>query len=94
LGLGLGDRGASAGTYTLSVTGDPGASFAGECILRVGSAEERVELTGPVPLERSFVGDGLSCGLEAVGRVAVELAGGGTRTRSVTTGGTVNISLR
>jgi len=94
LGLGLGGHGAMAATYTLSVTGDPGASFAGECTLYAGSAEERVELAGPVPLERSFTGDGLSCRLEAEGRVVVEIAGGGTRSRSATTGGTINITLR
>jgi len=94
LSLGLGGRGALAETYTLSVTGDPAARFAGACTLFTGSAEERVELAGPVPLERSFTGIGLACRLETEGRVVVEIAGGGSRSRSATTGGTINITVR
>jgi hypothetical protein len=94
LSLGLGGRGATAETYTLSVTGDPGARIAGACTLYTGSAEERIELTGPVPLERSFTVEGLACRLEAEGRAVVEVAGGGSRSRSATSGGTINITLR
>ncbi len=94
LSLGLGGRAAQAETYTLSVTGDPGASVAGACTLLTGSAEEQVELEGPVPLERSFTAEGLSCRLEAEGRVVVEIAGPGSRSRSATTGGTINVTLR
>ena len=94
LTLGLGGRAVQADTYTLSVTGDPGASIAGACTLLTGSAEEEVELEGPVPVERSFTGDGLSCRLEAEGRVVVEIEGGGNRSRSATTGGTINVTVR
>jgi len=94
LSLGLGGRGAMAETYTLSVTGDPGARIAGACTLFTGSAEEHLELAGPVPLQRSFMGDGLACRLEAEGRVVVEIAGGGSRSRSATAGGTINVTLR
>ena len=92
--LGLGGRAAQAETYTLSVTGDPGARIAGACTLLTGAAEEQIELAGPVPLERRFEGDGLSCRLEAEGRVVVEIAGAGTRSRSATTDGTINVTLR
>ena len=94
LAMGLGGRAVQAETYTLSVTGDPGASIAGACTLLTGSAEEEVELDGPVPLERRFTGDGLSCRLEAAGRVVVEIEGGGNRSRSATTGGTINVTVR
>jgi hypothetical protein len=94
LSLGLGGRSAQAETYTLSVTGDPGASVAGACTLLTGSAERLIELAGPVPLERRFTGEGLSCRLEAEGRVLVEIEGGGSRSRSATTGGTINVTLR
>jgi hypothetical protein len=94
LSLGLGGRGAVAETYTLSVTGDPGARIAGACTLFTGSAEERLELAGPVPLARSFIGDGLACRLEAEGRVVVEIAGAGSRSSSATAGGTINVTLR
>jgi hypothetical protein len=94
LSLGLGARGAMAETYMLSVTGDSGARIAGACTLFTGSAEERVELAGLVPLERSFIGDGLACRLEAEGRVVVEIAGGGSRSRSATSGGTINVTVR
>jgi hypothetical protein len=94
LSLGLGGRSVMAGTYTLSITGDPGASFAGACTVYKEAAEERVALAGPVPLERSFTGAGLACRLEAEGRVVVEVAGGGSRSRSATSGGTINVTLR
>jgi hypothetical protein len=94
LSLALGGRSAQAETYTLSVTGDPGASVAGACTLLTESAEERIALAGPVPLERRFTAEGLSCRLEAEGRVVVEIAGPGSRSRSATTGGTINVTLR
>jgi hypothetical protein len=94
LSLGLGGRGATAETYTLSVTGDPGARFAGACTLFTESVEERVELAGPVALERSFIGEGLACRFETEGRVVVEIAGAGSRSRSATTGGTINVTAR
>ena len=47
-----------------------------------------------MPLERRFTGEGLSCRLEAEGRVVVEIAGPGSRSRSATTGGTINVTLR
>jgi hypothetical protein len=94
LSAALGGRGALAGTYTLSVTGDPGASVAGACTVYNGSAEEDLELAGAVPLQRSFMGDGLACRLEAEGRVVVEIATGGSRSRSATTGGTISVTLR
>jgi hypothetical protein len=94
LTLGLGGRAAQAETYTLSVTGDPGARVAGACTLFTGAAEEQIELAGPVPLERRFTGDGLSCRLEAEGCVVVEIAGPGSRSRSATTGGTINVTVR
>lgn len=94
LGLGLGGRSGLAATYRLSVTGDSGARFAGACTLFIPSGEERVELAGPVPLERSFVGQGLACRFETEGRVVVDITGGGSRSRSATNGGTVNIAVR
>jgi hypothetical protein len=94
IGFGLGGRGAQAGTVELSLTGDPGASFTGECTLYTTAGEERVELAGAVPLQRSFTADGVSCRIAAEGRVVVELAGAGSRSRSATTGGTVHVTLR
>ncbi|MGI9419279.1 MAG: hypothetical protein ACR2RA_15735 [Geminicoccaceae bacterium] len=52
-----------------------------------------IPLDGEVPLKKELAGRGLSCKLETEGRVVVDIEHDGSRTRSATSGGTVNISL-
>jgi hypothetical protein len=86
--------GAMAKTYTLSISGDSGARYQGACTVTVLSGDQRIELEGAVPLRRVFDGDGLSCRLRADGRVVVEITHDGSRARSATSGGTVQVSAR
>lgn len=78
----------------LSITGDPGASVQGSCSL-TGSADGTViEIDGPVPIEHRLDGTSVTCDLKARGHVAVEIVRGNSRSRSVTSGGRVHVSVR
>jgi hypothetical protein len=47
-----------------------------------------------VPRREALTGEGLACRIEAVGRITVEIAHGGSVSRAVTSGGTVRIAVR
>ena len=81
-------------TYQLQLTGDQGAHFSGSCALSTADGEVIIPLDGGVPYQTELVGKGLSCKLETEGRVVVDIEHNGSRTRSATNGGAVNISLR
>lgn len=81
-------------TYHLELTGDDGARFTGSCTLATENGDEVVPLDGEVPFKQDLVGQGLSCKLETEGRVVVDIEHNGSRSRSATSGGTINISLR
>ncbi len=81
-------------TYHLQLTGDQGAHFSGSCALTTADGETVIPFDGTVPYEKELVGQGLSCKLETEGRVVVDIEHNGSRSRSATNGGVVNISLR
>ena len=81
-------------TFTLVITGAEGARYTGRCTLTTAAGEETFELTGTVPRREALTGAGLACRIEAAGRIAVEIRHGGSVSRSVTSGGTVNIAVR
>jgi hypothetical protein len=83
-----------AKTFHLSISGDGGARYSGACNVTAASGDQRVELEGTVPLQKTFDGDGLSCRLRVQGRVVVEIAHDGSRSRAATNGGTVQVSAR
>jgi len=83
-----------AKTFHLSIVGDGGARYSGACTVTVASGDERVELEGTVPLQRAFDGDGLTCRFRAEGRVVVEIAHNGSRSRAASHGGTIQVSAR
>jgi hypothetical protein len=83
-----------AKTFHLSISGDGGARYSGACTVAAASGDARVELEGAVPLERTFDGDGLSCRFRAEGRVVVEIAHNGSRSRSASDGGTIQVGAR
>ncbi|MEM7024938.1 MAG: hypothetical protein AAF637_20510 [Pseudomonadota bacterium] len=82
---------AMAKTYTLSISGDPGASYSGTCTVTVASGSETIELDGSPPLERTFEGEGLSCALQAEGRIVAEIEHDGSRSRGESTGGAIEV---
>jgi hypothetical protein len=83
-----------AKTFHLSISGDGGARYSGACTLVAPSGDERIELEGTVPLERTFDGDGLTCRFRAEGRMVVEIAHNGSRSRAASHGGTIQVSAR
>lgn len=83
-----------AKTFHLSISGDGGARYSGACTVTLASGDERIELEGTVPLQRTFDGDGLSCRFRTEGRVAVEIARNGSRSRAASNGGTIQVSAR
>lgn len=85
---------AMATSYHLRLDGDRGTEYTGSCLVLTNDSETEVTLQGTVPHEQDIVGDGLACRLEATGRLVVDIVHDGSRSRSTTSGGTVNIKLR
>jgi hypothetical protein len=83
-----------AKTIHLSISGDGGARYSGACTLTTAAGEQRFELEGIVPLQRTFDGDGLSCRFRAEGLVVVEIAHDGSRSRAASSGGSIQVSAR
>lgn len=83
-----------AETFQLSISGDPGARYRGACTLTAASGDERIEIEGGVPLQRTFEGDALTCRLAAEGRIVVEIGHAGGRSRSASSGGVIQVSAR
>jgi hypothetical protein len=81
-------------TYQLQLTGDEGARFVGSCTLTTADGETVLPLDGEVPYANELVGQGFACKLETQGRVVVDIEHNGSRSRSSTNGGVVNISLK
>lgn len=92
--IGLAAEPATATDFKLSITGDEDARYAGQCMLIKEPQDDVVVLEGTVPLEHTFVADGLDCRIEAKGRVVVEIAHGGSRSRAATHGGLVHVQAR
>jgi len=89
-----GPEAAMAKTYHMTLSGDADARFSGQCTLETNDGEAVLSLLGTVPFEQEVVGHGLSCHVETEGRVVLEIDHNGSRTRSATNGGKINISLR
>ena len=87
-----GDAGERA--FSLEISGSAGVRYTGRCTLTTAAGEEAFELSGVVPRHEAFTGQGLACTIESAGSIAVEIAHGAERTRSVTSGGTVRIAVR
>jgi hypothetical protein len=97
LGIAIGAGGgkaAMATSFSLAITGAEGARYAGRCTLKTAAGEETFELAGVVPRHEEVTGEGLTCRIEAAGRITVEVTHGGGVSRSVTSGGTVNFAVR
>lgn len=92
--IGLAAEPAMAKTFRLSITGKQGARYAGQCTVLKDAKEEIIDLRGEMPLERTFVADGVDCRIEAKGRVVVEITHDGSWSRAATDGGFVNVQAR
>lgn len=93
-GVAMSGTTAMAKTFHLTISGDVDARYAGACVVRGASGDERIGLEGAVPAARAFVADGLSCSLCAQGRIVVEITHDGSRSRAETSGRLVQIGAR
>ncbi len=59
-------------TLTLSITGPEGAQLLGWCLVRTPQGVQRLDFTGPLPVQRSWQANELRCELEARGQVTIE----------------------
>lgn len=92
--IGLAAEPAMAKTFKLSITGNEGASYAGQCTVIKEARDDVLALEGTVPLERTFIADGLDCRIEAEGRVVVEITHEGGWSRVTTDGGFADVQVR
>ena len=81
-------------TYHMNFSGDAGASFNGMCTIQTSGGETALTLSGQVPYKQEIVGHSIRCQLKADGHVVIDIEHDGSRTRSATSGGRINISLR
>ena len=79
-------------TIILNISGDPGTHVRGQCIVDPDSATVDIDTT--VPYRRTFAAAGLRCSFAADGRAVVEVEKNGSRSRSATDGGRININVR
>jgi hypothetical protein len=78
---------AGAGSFTLEITGDPGAGFEGTCEISLDGALTTLALKGEVPWSEAIEADGLVCEIDARGLITVEATRpGGSRNRIMTSG--------
>jgi len=92
--IGLAAEPAMAKTFKLSISGDEGARYAGQCTVIKEGRDDVTALEGTVPLERTFTADGLDCRIEAEGRVVVEITHEGGWSRATTRSGLIDIRSR
>jgi hypothetical protein len=85
---------AMAKTYALSITGDAGTRYRGSCTVDLSVGTATIDLDGTVPFEQRFDGEGLSCEVQADGRIAAQIDHEGGRSRSETSGGTARVRAR
>lgn len=85
---------AVAKTFSITITGDPGASFIGSCLAKRSDDHQVLALNGKVPFEQRIDADFVSCRINASGRVRVEaISDVGQRQHAETKGGMVTLSL-
>jgi hypothetical protein len=85
---------AEGSAVTLQVVGASGARVEGVCHLRSKDGVTTVQIAATVPLSHTWRADGARCELRASGPVTVEISGGGSRSRTSTSGGVLVVEVR
>jgi hypothetical protein len=80
--------------FSLEITGAAGTSYGGRCTLTTAAGEETIELSGIVPRHEQLSAEAVACRIESAGRITVEIAYDGSRSRSVIDGGTAHLAVR
>lgn len=95
IAAGGGGEAAVGRPFTLSITGAEGARYTGRCTVTTAAGEEEtLELSGVVPRHEEIAAVALACRIESEDPITVEVVRDGSRSRSATSGGVVNISVR
>ena len=78
----------------VTITGAEGTRYAGQCTLTTAAGDRTIEIFGIVPRHQELLGEAIACRIESAGRIAVEIARDGSRSRSVISGGTAHVAAR
>jgi hypothetical protein len=91
---GAGGAAAAEKSFSLAITGAAGTRYAGQCTLTTAAGERAIELSGVVPHHEDLSAEAVACRIESAGRITVEIAHDGSRSRSVISGGTAHVAAR
>lgn len=94
IAAGAGGAAAAEKAFSLAITGAAGARYAGHCTLTTAAGEQTIELVGVVPRREELLAEAIACRIESAGSITVEIAHGGSRSRSVISGGTAHLAVR
>jgi hypothetical protein len=94
MAAGAGGAAAAEKSFSLTITGAEGARYTGRCTMTTAAGEETIELAGVVPRHEEFTCEAVVCRIESAGSITVEIAHGGSVSRSVINGGTARVAAR
>lgn len=85
---------AQAKIFSMSITGDQGASFIGSCLAKQGDQHQVLALHGQVPFEQQIDAEFVSCRITARGRINVDVRSDqGQHRQAETKNGMITLSL-
>lgn len=84
---------AQDGDIVLRVGGADGAAFKADCELKSAEGTQTFSVEQTVPFEASYSGSGLSCSVSSRSQIDVEVAKGGSSSRSRISGGTARVNV-
>lgn len=85
---------AIAKTFTITITGDPSASFIGSCLAKRSDDHEVLALNGKVPFDQHIDADFVSCRINASGRIRIDaISDAGQVRHAETSNGMITLSL-
>ena len=94
IATGAGGGAAAGKSFSLTISGDQGARYAGRCTLTTAAGESAIELSGVVPRHEELTAEAVVCRIESVGLITVEIARAGSVSRSTVQGGTAQVAAR
>lgn len=84
---------AQDGDIVLRIGGAEGAAFKADCELKSAEGTQTFSVEQTVPFEASYSGSGLVCSVSSSSRIEVEVAKGGSSSRSSVSSGTVRVNV-
>lgn len=84
---------AQDGDILLRIGGAEGARFKADCELKSAEGTQTFSVEQAVPFEASYSGSGLICSVSSGSQIDVEVAKGGSSSRSSVSGGTARVNV-